>query len=290
MRRRSHARAVACPGHPAGRSCMHSAARAPTLPNPAHHHGLPTYPPAPAHPSPPPQCPCACPARQDVELEIQVLPASMDKASGGSRPLGGQAGSRSPVGLRPVLQPISGWSAVAASAGLAASPLRAGLDPQLHRGPAQGHADLLGAVDPSHASVFSATGVALCCPAPEGKGPVAIRQYTSTTESMSAHAMRPDRGPQVGVENAKLRGRIRVTMRPLLRRVPVVGAVQVGGRVGGPAGPAARAGRHLPLVSQPPRPRPIRRIVALALQRLEPFNASRQALAGVAGGAARVRL
>ncbi|EFN57550.1 hypothetical protein CHLNCDRAFT_143184 [Chlorella variabilis] len=31
----------------------------------------------------------------------------------------------------------------------------------------------------------------------------------------------------VGVENAKLRGRIRVTMRPLLRRVPVVGAVQV---------------------------------------------------------------
>lgn len=31
----------------------------------------------------------------------------------------------------------------------------------------------------------------------------------------------------MGVEDAKLRGRLRVTLRPLLRRVPVVGAVQV---------------------------------------------------------------
>lgn len=31
---------------------------------------------------------------------------------------------------------------------------------------------------------------------------------------------------QVGVEDAMLRGRVRVTLRPLLYRVPVVGAIQ----------------------------------------------------------------
>ena len=34
--------------------------------------------------------------------------------------------------------------------------------------------------------------------------------------------------PQVGVEEAAMRGRLRLTLRPLLDRVPVVGAVQVG--------------------------------------------------------------
>lgn len=45
------------------------------------------------------------------------------------------------------------------------------------------------------------------------------------------HLLRPPpashRAPQVGVEDAMLKGRMRVTLRPLLNRVPVVGAVQV---------------------------------------------------------------
>ena len=35
-------------------------------------------------------------------------------------------------------------------------------------------------------------------------------------------------GLQVGVEDAHLQGRVRMTLRPLLKRVPVVGAIQVG--------------------------------------------------------------
>ena len=34
---------------------------------------------------------------------------------------------------------------------------------------------------------------------------------------------------QVGVEDIKVNARLRVALRPLLRRVPIVGAVQVGG-------------------------------------------------------------
>ena len=36
-------------------------------------------------------------------------------------------------------------------------------------------------------------------------------------------------GLQVGVEDAHLKGRVRMTLRPLLNRMPVVGAVQVSG-------------------------------------------------------------
>lgn len=35
--------------------------------------------------------------------------------------------------------------------------------------------------------------------------------------------------PQLGVEDLRVSARVRVAMRPLLRRLPIVGAVQVGG-------------------------------------------------------------